>query len=399
MNIELFAHPLSFRRRPQAQADRLAACGVDGVTLAYSYHGGRWLLTTSDPCAVTDFQAGQWFRDEAAPVHGDDVTLPVLGDDATIATTALRRAGIEVTAWLVGLHQSGPATRRPESALRNAFGHPYRHALCPARTEVRAYATDLVARAARRPGVTGLELEAFGYLGWQHQSAHDKLGAALRPVDRWLLSLCFCSACTERFTDAGIDVPALAETVRATLLAQLAEPREAGALDADARAALGSDLHDTVLAVRSRTTVSLVRDAVAAADGLPVSVRATGDPYACDGKSAADMGALAAAAGALTVTDLSGNQDALRRELATAARTGAQVTAGWNLAADRTTDERQLTSVAQDAHLAGARSLALYAYDLAPAQRLAWLSDLSRLAGGPDTAEPAPSPPLPEPVT
>ncbi|MFE1499969.1 hypothetical protein ACFW89_33405, partial [Streptomyces albidoflavus] len=112
-----------------------------------------------------------------------------------------------------------------------------------------------------------------------------------------------------------------------------------------------------------------------------------------------DTGALAAAAGALTVTELSGNQDALRRELATAARTGAQVTAGWNLAADRTTDERQLTSVAQDAYLAGARSLALYAYDLAPAQRLAWLSDLSRLAGGPDTAEPAPSPPLPEPVT
>lgn len=116
-----------------------------------------------------------------------------------------------------------------------------------------------------RPGVTGLELEAFGYLGWQHQSAHDKLGTALRPVDRWLLSLCFCSACTERFTDAGIDVPALAETVRATLLAQLAEPREADALGADARAALGSELHDTVLAVRSRTTVTLVRDAVAAA--------------------------------------------------------------------------------------------------------------------------------------
>ncbi|MEU7110515.1 hypothetical protein [Streptomyces sp. NPDC046182] len=25
MNVELFAHPLSFRRQPQAQADRLAA--------------------------------------------------------------------------------------------------------------------------------------------------------------------------------------------------------------------------------------------------------------------------------------------------------------------------------------------------------------------------------------
>ncbi|MFJ2058229.1 hypothetical protein ACIOMM_20090 [Streptomyces sp. NPDC087908] len=398
MNVELFAHPLSFRRHPQVQADRLAAHGVDGVHLAFSYHGGRWLLTTSDPCAVVDFRAGQWFRDEAVPVDGNDLALPALGDDATTATTALLRAGLGVTAWLVGLHQSGPATRHPESALRNAFGHHYRHALCPARPEVRAYATDLVARTARRPGVTGLELEAFGYLGWQHQSAHDKLGAALRPVDRWLLSLCFCSACAELFTHAGIDVPALAETVRAALLAQLAEPREAGDLEVDARTALGSDLHDTVLAVRSRTTVTLVRDAVAAADGLPVSLRSTSDPYACDGKSAADTSALAAAAGALTVTDLSGNHDALRRELASAARTGAQVTVGWNLAVGRTTGEQQLADVARDAYAAGARSLALYAYDLAPAQRLAWLSGLSRPIGCPDTAKPAPPPPLPEPV-
>ncbi|WP_406336839.1 hypothetical protein OG814_36410 [Streptomyces zaomyceticus] len=98
MNVELFAHPLSFRRQPQAQADRLAAHGADGVRLAFSYHGGRWLLTTSDPCAVADFRAGQWFRDEAAPVNGNEPALPVLGDDATTATTALLRAGLGVTA-------------------------------------------------------------------------------------------------------------------------------------------------------------------------------------------------------------------------------------------------------------------------------------------------------------
>lgn len=74
------------------------------------------------------------------------------------------------------------------------------------------------------------------------------------------------------------------------------------------------------------------------------------------------------------------------------------MTVGWNLAVGRTTGERQLTDVAQDAYAAGARSLALYAYDLAPAQRLAWLSGLSRPTGCPDTAKPAPSPPIPEPV-
>jgi len=398
VNIELFAHPLSFRERPQAQADRLAAQGVKGVRLAFSYHSGRWLLTTSDPCAVADFKAGQWFRDESTP-HGAGRLQPtVLGDEATTATAVLLESGIDVTAWLVGLHQSGPATRHPESALRNVFGHPYRHALCPARPEVRASTADLVARAARRPGITGLELEAFGYLGWQHQSAHDKLGAVLRPVDRWLLSLCFCSACTEHFTDAGIDVPAMTETVRTALRAQLTDPGEAGDLEADARTVLGSEQHDLVLGVRSRITADLVRDAVTAAAGLPVSVRATRDPYACDGKSAAGLATLAGATGALTVTDLAGDRDALRRELAAASQTGARVSAGWNLAADRTTDEQQLAEVAEDARAAGARSLVLYAYDLAPARRLTWLRNLSRFSDRPETGAPTPPPPIPEPV-
>ncbi|MFD3649751.1 hypothetical protein ACFWVT_07355 [Streptomyces cyaneofuscatus] len=113
MNIELFAHPLSFREQPQAQADRLAAHGVDGVRLAFSYRSGRWLLTTSTPCAVADFASGRWFRDEPAPHDGGRLELPVLGDDATTATAALLEPGIEVTAWLVGLHQSGPATAHP----------------------------------------------------------------------------------------------------------------------------------------------------------------------------------------------------------------------------------------------------------------------------------------------
>src|SRR5690606_31547810 len=75
-----------------------------------------------------------------------------LGDEATAAGTALVAAGVGVTAWLVGLHQSALATARPDLALRNAFGHPYRHALCPAQPEVVGYARGLVADAAAALG-------------------------------------------------------------------------------------------------------------------------------------------------------------------------------------------------------------------------------------------------------
>ncbi|MFF3348948.1 hypothetical protein [Streptomyces sp. NPDC002779] len=390
MKTEIFAHPVSFRRAPQAEAERLRSAGVDRVRLAYAYHGGRWLLTTSDPAAVVDFPAGRWFarRDDRSG-DGTGLSLPVLGNEAVEATTALVAAGVAVTAWLVGLHQSGPATARPDLALRNAFGHPYRHALCPAQPEVVDYARTLVAEAAGQPGVSGLELEAFGYLGWQHQSAHDKCGAALRPVDRWLLSLCFCSACTDRFAAAGIDAAETAARTRAAVLAQLAEPRPADGIAQDAVTALGQDLHDTVLAVRANMTTDLVRAAAEGSAGLPLSVRATDDRYACDGKSSGDLRALASAAGSLTVTNLAGDASALRHDIVAAGETGAEVAAGWHLGAARTHTEEELIDIALQARSHGASALVLYAYDLAPAPRLEWLRRLPRgpVAGAPATYE------------
>ncbi|MET9652218.1 hypothetical protein ABZZ44_18420 [Streptomyces sp. NPDC006460] len=385
MRTEVFAHPVSFRRAPRVEAERLRAAGVDGVRLAYAYHGGRWLLTTSDPGAVVDFPAGRWF---ARGDHEDatDLSLPALGDEAMLATDALVASGVDVTGWLVGLHQSPLAVARPDLALRNAFGHPYRHALCPAQPAVVRFARSLVAETARQAGVSGLELEAFGYLGWQHQSAHDKFGAELRPVDRWLLSLCFCSACAARFAAAGVDGAEAADRVRAAVLAQLADPRPAGGIAGDAATALGQDLHDTLLAVRAEVSIDLVRAVARASGGLPLSVRATDDPYACDGKSTGDLRALGYAAGSLTVTSLTGDAAALWRDLVAAGRTGARIAAGWNLDAARTRSEEELVDIARQVRSHGASSLVLYAYDLAPAPRLEWLRRLPRESVGDDAA-------------
>ncbi|MFD7982933.1 hypothetical protein ACFXKJ_31245 [Kitasatospora indigofera] len=389
MNTELFAHPVSFRHAPWAQAERLREAGVDRVRLAYAYHGGRWLLTTSEPAAVVDFAGGRWFTGRCRDGVRPSLELPVHGDHAATAAEALVASGVAVTGWLVALHQSAPATARPELAVRNAFGHSYRHALCPAQPDVVSYARDLVADTAAQPGVSALELEAFGYLGWQHASAHDKTGASLRPVDRWLLSLCFCSACSARLLEAGVDGAEVAARTRAAVLAQLYDPRPAaGGLAEDAAAALGPELHDMLLAVRAEVTIRLVRAAVEASGGLPVSVRATADPYACDGKSTGELSALAAAAGGLTVTDLGGDQAALRRDLLAASRTGTHVSAGWNLGAAQTRGEGELADVAHLARSHGASALVLYAYDLAPEPRLDWLRRLPRAAAGGNSSDP-----------
>jgi hypothetical protein len=372
MRAEVFAHPISLRHDPGGAARRLADTGITGVRLAYAYHSGRWLLTTSDPAAVVDLDAGLWFR-PASTLTGP-VQPAVVAELADAAAAALQTAGLRVTAWLVGLHSTPLASAHPELAIRNVFDHPYRHALCPARPQVSAYVRGLVADVARRPHVSGLELEAFSYLGWAHQSAHDKTGAALRRADQWLLSLCVCDSCAGRLRATGVNPAELTTRARAAVRRQLADPRPPGGIAADTAAALGADLRDAVLAARADAVRDLVAQAVDAAGPTPVSVRATADPYACDGKAGGDLARLGAAAGGLTVTHLGGDAGALRADLAAARPNAAVLTAGWSGASAHTAGPDTMTAAVGAARDGGATSFVLYAYDLVPAARLPWVA-------------------------
>ncbi|GGM94125.1 hypothetical protein GCM10011609_34440 [Lentzea pudingi] len=384
MKLDLFAHPVSFRSDREGEAARIAATGADGVVLALAYHSGRWLLTTSDPGAVVHLDAGRFFRAD----DPDLLDQSVVDDSSAGVVGALRSAGLDASGWLVGLHQSEMATRRPDLALRNAFGHRYRHALCPARPEVVAFARALVAGAARATGVSRLELEAFGYLGWEHQGAHEKVGTALRPADRWLLSLCVCLACSAQFNDSGVDPAELAERTATAVRTQLAEPRPAATDPVeDVDSALGPQLHQAVLRVRSRVSCDLVTAAVDAAGSTPVSVRATADPHGCAGKTAGGLGDLTATRAGLTVTDLSGDFGALQRELEAAAAVATHLTVGWSLFHSATPTSAVLGAVTDLALAHGADALALYLYDLVPAARLRDLSTQRRASALVTTGE------------
>jgi hypothetical protein len=300
-------------------------------------------------------------------------------DHVAAATTGLRSAGLAVVGWIVGLHSSPLATAHPELALRNVFGHVYRHALCPAQPAVRRYAAALVADVAAR-GVDELDLEAYGYLGWQHASAHDKTGVSLRPADRWLLSLCTCPACAGAYREAGADPEEVRERAAGAVRRQLADPHPAAPATADdAVAALGRPLHDAVVRARSSVTARLVADAVVAAGATPVWLRATADPYAGGGKTGAHLADLAATGVGLTLTDLAGDFAALRMELLAAAAAGVapdRITVGWSLLAQHTLGRADLDPLTETvSHYA---ATAFYAYDLAPAARLGWPADALR---------------------
>ena len=370
MQNEIWAHPVSFAVDAAREAGRLAGAGIGTVRLAYVYHSGRWLLTTSRPGAVVDLPSGAWYPPGRFPAAGP---RPVAdAHPAPRAAGALAAEGIRTVAWLVGLHSTPLATAHPDLALRNVFGHRYRHALCPAQPAVREYAMSLAADVAQRPEVAGLDLEAFGYLGWQHEGAHGKAGP-LRPVDRWLLSLCVCEACAGLLAGGGVNVAELTRRATTAVTAQLADPLpSSGDPDVDAAEVLGAELRDAVHRVRDRVVEDLAADLARAAGEVPVWLRGTANRYACAGKTAGDLGRLAGAAGRLMLTDFAGDREALRRELA-AAQVADQIgpiAVGWSLLGQHTPDRATFEDLRTEV---GSRPLALYAYDLAPAGRLGWL--------------------------
>jgi hypothetical protein len=136
----------------------------------------------------------------------------------------------------------------------NAYGDRYPWALCPAQDAVREYAVGLAGDVAELPGITGVELESFGWYGFDHLSAHDKTGGVkLTGAEEYLFSLCFCDACDSAYRAGGVDPDELRARIRWVLDPVFAggggeppDPDEAAAIDA-----LLGDLGGAVRAVRA----------------------------------------------------------------------------------------------------------------------------------------------------
>jgi hypothetical protein len=236
MDVAAYLYPWDVVGDPAA-ADLIAGLGLSHVTLAAVYHGTRALtprhpahrvLVAEHSAAYYPLSTERW---DGSVLHPP--TAPWTGgtDSFGSAVAALEAAGVGVHAWVVVNHVDlpGPA----EFAVVNAYGDRYPWALCPAQEAVREYARGVAGDIGELPGITGVELESFGWYGWDHLSAHDKVGGVqLSGADQYLFSLCFCDACDAAYRAGGIHPDELRAQVRAAL-----DPVFAGAprdpIDAD----------------------------------------------------------------------------------------------------------------------------------------------------------------------
>lgn len=200
-------------------SDRLAAAGIGGVTLATSYHAGKFLRPHGP--------AGKVYFPE-------DGTVYFTPDDALYRTLVPQRArmaeeydalrvlerdasDLAVTAWTVGLHNTRLGQAHPQLTTETVYGDRLVNSLCPAQPEVRHHLTALCVDTARQPGVSEIALETPGWQAFRHGHHHEFELVELPDRVQVMLGTCFCDACRAGATAAGVDVAALAADTRRQL--------------------------------------------------------------------------------------------------------------------------------------------------------------------------------------
>ena len=198
-----------------AALDRFTALGLDTVTIAGSYHAGKFLRPHGKSGKVVFPEDGTVYFKPDPKRYGAIKPVPnsmiASGLDMVGALAAQDRMATNV--WLVLLHNTRLGAAHPEATVANAFGDRYVYNLCPSAPEARAYAIGLARDVTEAYPVAGVSIETPGFLPYAHGFHHE---FALNRPNRWLdaqLGLCFCPHCTAGAKRAGIDVEALRSQV------------------------------------------------------------------------------------------------------------------------------------------------------------------------------------------
>ena len=257
MKVVGYCAPWDYLDDPGA-AQRARDVGVNVVALAASYHASRIASPLHPSRRVMEIAQSALYlpvRQDVWRGHRLIPQQPSWTKETDLFGSARQQLigeGLDVDAWVVLTHNDDLGQGNPDLVARNAYGESYSYALCPSAPDVRDYCLTLVREVTAMTN-GGLVLEAWGHMGVDHASQHDKIDfASWSATSKQLLSLCFCHACRDGIVDAGIDVDEFARQVRSGV-----DDGASSVCDA-----LGEDLTTAVLSLRNRQARQLRDDLV-----------------------------------------------------------------------------------------------------------------------------------------
>jgi hypothetical protein len=189
-----------------AAAEEFRDLGLDTVTIAGSYHAGKFMRPHGKAGKVFFPDDGTIYFKADPARYGAIKPSPngPLGD-RDMLRELVDNSGMAVNVWLVLLHNTRLGVAHPDAVVHNAFDDPYFYNLCPSAPEARAYAIGLTKDVTESYPVRGISVEAPGFTPYAHGYHHE---FALMKSNPWLenmLGLCFCKHCLAGAERAGID--------------------------------------------------------------------------------------------------------------------------------------------------------------------------------------------------
>lgn len=389
MNSALWVYPFDLLDEgADAALTDIARLGVTGISLAATYHAGRLLLPHNPKRTVYFLEDGVAYfhadlsRYDRLTLEPKVADIAVDRDPFAIAREASARRGLQISAWTVCLHNSRLGRQHPDKTMHNAFGEAYTYALCPSHPDVRAYVLALCEDVAATCRPSALELEAFGFLSYEHNSHHDKLTFPLDAARVFLLSACFCEHCAERMRGAGLDPGRLSDIFRSELKAYFetgGPPRFRTRTEVDEYLAgcLGPDALDRLLAVRQDIVQSLIAELrQRIPSGLPIHWQCAPSPYTGGAAAGLSLGGVRAFVDAFIVNLFMHDEDAMRSELRDARRSaddGTPLIANVRAHAPDSADAASFLRKVRVLKEEGIQGIRFYHYGLVPRSHLEWI--------------------------
>ncbi|RWM93775.1 MAG: hypothetical protein EOR86_19235 [Mesorhizobium sp.] len=208
------------------ERDIVQRAGLNMISLATSYHAGRFLQPRSPRRKAYFPEDGTIYFKPSAARWADLAIQPkvadVISEGGDVLGQLVRRreqGGPGVSCWTVCLHNTRLGMLHPEAVTRNAFGDPNYYNLCPSHPDARAYVRALVADISHGYKPDRIELESPSFMGFAHGYHHEKDGVGLTPEEDFLLSLCFCPSCVDRAAKAGVNAERARALVRQWIVA------------------------------------------------------------------------------------------------------------------------------------------------------------------------------------
>ncbi len=363
---------------PRAFIEHALELGMQDVSLATSYHAGKFIRPRAQRGPRVIFpEDGVVYFNPQLQHYGEIKPVPHSDTAMRASLNQLAEDGrLRLHSWTVLFHNTRLGMAYPQYSVKNVFGDSYPYSLCPMHTAVFEYGVQLCRDLSQQQPLHSLILETPGWLPYAHGYHHEFAQLPANNALDLALGMCYCPACQSAAQQRGIDVAQLMQQQRDFIHQQL--QAESG-LSAQQQSELCAELKQQLAAYsalrseRVSALVGAIKAALPAATQLAV-IPSVQRPSSLAWQEGSDLASLAQHADYLEIPLYEKNLADFSQDLAYCQQFSQQLRLIMRPGFPDLQNGELLDQALALAAQAGLRDWAFYNYGLLPENRLRHLA-------------------------